>query len=388
MTTRKQYVGLLGGALVLAVVLGILAPAAQAAPFLTTYMEARVAGGSWGTVVAVVPGQAVEYRIMGLISPVGTANVKVGAGLAGTIGSLHKEGWFVVSPPSGDTTVSGVNGMKFNAYQTAANDIQVDFATAATMAGGTFSDGKAWSFGAGTGAGGGAPMPRAGGIGNDLGLIRPLLVTGMYVGVPSLNNPAPFQIASGSMGTAGAATKTDSKVLMQGYTDPATGSTTINTTMRVWNAATPSANKAVSEQVGWAATDPATVYNGITLYTPWAEASIISVIPPSPLDVSLGTGLAVGGAVGFSNHTTATYNWTIDGGLPIPTLTPDLALSNAELVALLGGLPMRTVNVALHMMTGDGAAASASTDVTLTPEPATMALLGLGLVTLLRRRMR
>jgi hypothetical protein len=384
MTTRKQYVGLLGGALVLAVVLGILAPAAQAAPFLTTYMEARVAGGSWGTVVAVVPGQAVEYRIMGLISPLGTANVKVGVGLAGTIGSLHQEGWFTLSPAAGDPTVSGVNNMKFSAYQTAANDIQVNFATAA-LASGVFSDAVAWSFGVGTGASGGAPTPRVGGTGNDLMGIRPNAGVGFYIGVPSLDNPAPFQIASGSMGTAGVATKVDSQVLMQGF---GTG-TAAQTAMRVWTAATPSVNKAVSEIASWALTDAATVYNGITLYTPWAEAAIVSVIPPSPLDVSLGTGLAVGGAVGFSNHTTATYNWTIDGGLPIPTLTPDLDLSNAELVALLGGLPMRTVNVALHMMTGDGAAASASTDVTLTPEPATMALLGLGgLVTLLRRRMR
>ncbi|MCX5653887.1 MAG: PEP-CTERM sorting domain-containing protein [Planctomycetota bacterium] len=387
--SRRRYAGLLGWALVLAVVLGILAPAAQAAPFLTTYMEARVAGGSWGTVVAVVPGQTVEYRIMGMISPVGTANVNVGSGYAGQILSLHKEGWFTLVPAAGDITVSGVQGMKFNAYQTATDPLQVDFATA-TLASGTFSDGKAWSFGAGTGASGGGPVARTGGTGNNLIGIRPITRPGYYIGVPSLDSPAPFLIASGSMGTSsGPVTHTDSKVLMDGVA-PNPNPDAVTTTMRVWTGTsatdnTPK-NKPVNEWSTWTS-DPATVYNGITLYTPWAEAAINNV-PPGPIDVTLGTELALNGTVSFSSHTTATYNWIIDGGLPIPTLTPDLALTNADLMALLGSLPQRTINLTLNMTTGDGQSASSGADIVLTPEPATLGLLALGLSALIARRRR
>jgi hypothetical protein len=389
MATRascKKHAALLAGTLVLALVMGILAPAAQASPFVGVYMEARVAGGTWVSgsyntttktwtmpVLAVTPGATIEYKLYTLwTGAVGMSNAK---GTTSTTDDL-----VITSLTAG---INGINSQKFNVYQNSADPVQVNFATTSAL------DGTSWNL-LGTGSSGGIVTARTGATGyNNLVGVRPIATTGVYLGlvdVGGVATPTPVLISTGSATVGGVSGKADSTILM-GHITPTTQTAPLTARIN-------SPVVAVSESYLWTGGptyDPATVYNGVTLYTPWAEAAINNIPAGGGFEVDPtipGTTLTLNANVGGSSHTTVTYHWTINSGAPllIDTEVPVLTLTNEQLNNL--GKDGANHEILLSVHTGDGQVASLSTPVPLTlPEPATMVLLSVGgLIVAIRRR--
>jgi len=413
--SRRRCAGLPGWALILAVLLGVLAPAAQAAPFVTVWMEARIngSGNAYTTApLAVAPGQKIDYQIWAQVAPVGTSNSMATAPGNVTITNLAESGSFDYpggSDPLGWLAANGINGMKFNLYQNSADPIQATFQTAGAAWGsvtlnpsrcadaGPF-DNYTWTWGLGIGANKGQSSARAGGPSTikNLNGIRPILSVGVYGGVDNIGTPIPMMIISGTTaamsGTTGKVdvTKNDSFFRISANTP---SDALVSTTMRVNGQMTGPHTATVdpiSEYTSWTS-DPVTVYNGITLYTPWAEAHI-SNAPSAPIDLLTGAGLTLDATVGFSSHTTLSglYHWEVHtAGLNIDTPTPELALTNAQLNSLYHGNGLPEDHTAtVSYTTADGALASDTVHFTLTPEPATLGLLAVGLSALIARRRR
>jgi len=394
MATRAYkgvFARLLGGTLVLALVLGILAPTAQASPFVGVYMEARVSGGDWvagtynagtGTwtkpVLAVAPGQTIEYNIYALwTGTVGTVNTK------GTVATTDDITITSLNPSGTGGNASGINQVKFNVYQTAVDPIQVSFATTSTL---SAADG--WTGGTGpsggivTNTGTGLSGDRGNGYANLLG-VKPIQGVGTYVGLPG-GTPAAILLTSGSAtvgGTAGS--KTDSTILMSGKFPKdqiAVSAERINT---------PYLSVSETTTGSWS-DDPVVVYNGVTLYQPWAEATITIPVGGYEADLTVpGTTLTINANAGGSAHTTVTYHWTINSGAPlnIDTQVPSLTLSNDQLNQLIQGGPDHTILLSVDTGDGQHAFLGAPVPLTLLPEPATMVLLSVGgLIVAIRRR--
>jgi hypothetical protein len=412
MATRascKQYAWLLGGVLTLAVVLGILAPAAQASPFVTVWMEARInlSGNAYSTApLAVVAGQKIDYRIMAALLPAGATNSMAAAGGL-TVNNLAESGSFVYppapDPPMGWLIANGINGMKFNLYQISTDPVQASFTLTGAVWGPvsvnpdlTYDGSGDTTWGAGPGFSKGLAQARPGGVTTikNLNGVRPILPVGFYAGVDSAGHPIPMMVISGTTspmsGTTGGVTvsKNDSLIRVSAIT-PVDAS--VSTTMRVngrldVDGVTPLYDS-VSEYTVWAS-DPVTVYNGVTLYTPWAEATINVPAGGFTADITKTDPLHLVADAGGSSHTTVNYHWVIASGEPLvyDTTNPMLDVSIDDLKTLGEGIHTITLSV----MTGDGKSAIGTPQtLTLTPEPATMALLSLGgLVAFLRRRVR
>lgn len=416
MATRaswKQYAWLLGGVLTLAVVLGILAPAAQASPFVTVWMEARInlSGNAYSTApLAVVAGQKIDYRIMAALVPVGATNSMAAAGGL-TVNNLAQSGSFQIpalpDPPIGYLIANGISGMKFNMYQLGTDSVQASFLTGT----GTTTGNWVWgavtldpdytfdgssdpiSWGTGPGFSKGTLSARPGVVTTIKNLIgaRPILPVGVYGGVDAANVPVPMMLFSGTTaamsGTTGGVTvsKNDSLIRISAIT-PTDAS--VSTTMRVngrldTDGVTPLYDS-VSEYTVWAS-DPVTVYNGVTLYTPWAEATLNVPTGGFTADITKTDPLHLVAEAGGSSHTTVAYHWEINSTpLVYDTTNPMLDVSIDDLKTLGEGIHTITLSV----MTGDGKSATgAPQTLTLTPEPATMVLVAVGgLVAVLRRR--
>jgi hypothetical protein len=371
--------------------MGILAPAAQASPFVGVYMEARVAGGTWVSgsyntttrtwtmpVLAVAPGATIEYNIYALwTGTVGTVNTK------GTVATTDDFTITSLNPSGSSGNANGINQVKFNVYQTAVDPIQVSFETASTL---SAADG--WTLG--TGASGGAVINTGTGLSGDRGNgyanllgVKPSQGVGTYVGLPG-GTPTAILLTSGSAtvgGTAGS--KTDSTILMSPKFPK---DQTIVSGERI-NA--PYIVVSETTTGSWP-NDPIVVFNGVTLYQPWAEAEI--TIPTGGYEADLtipGTTLTINANVGGSAHTTTTYHWTINSGGPlnIDTLVPSLTLTNEQLNQLALGGPLHTILLSVDTGDGQHALLGAPVPLTLVPEPATMVLLSVGgLIVAIRRR--
>jgi len=398
--TRKQYAGLLGGALILAIVLGILAPAAQAAPFATVWMEARInlSANPYTTgPLAVATGQKIDYKIYVQIANPTVSNTGAGVTLSSLTesGSMFYPSTWPLEPdpaPSGALDANGINGMKFNLYQNSADLVQASFTTTGAVWGSQTVDvARTWdgeataTWGVGAGANKGSSAARPGGpttIKNLIG-VRPILPSGFYAGVAADGSTIPMMVISGTTsamsGTTGSVTqsKLDSFIRLSQITP---SDVSVATTMRV-NGQSPAG--VISEYTSWIS-DPVTVYAGITLYTPWREA----VLPIGGYEDDLTGSLLLTANEGGSHNTTVTYDWQIASGTPVHRIThsPTLMLTQEELE----GLGVGGHTITLTVTTGDmGGQSQTTAPLTLTPEPATMALLSLGgLVAFLRRRVR
>ena len=414
MATRVSWgtvARLLGGTLVLALVVGILAPVTQAAPFVTVWLEAKVSTEPtiWSRdVLAVNPGQILNYRIyFELATPTGQSNTSAGVSL----NNLKPEGQYWANglseedPPTGTLTANGIGGMKFSLYQMASNSsaqtdmLQASFSTVSSLKGGTLQDGNDYTWGDGSGKSGGVVTTRTGTAYKDLKNIRPIAGTGVFVGADADGNPYPVLLTQGNTLALAAQTGNTGRgdsVLRVGIGPYAQ---TQMTTMKVNGVFVPANtlgpdgqtqpyDRGVSTDIAEQSyyTDPITVYNGITLYTPWREA--VLVIPDGGYESDMMDPLTLTAGEGGSHNTTVTYHWLINSGTPIEREfinNPAFTLTPAELNALGAG----DHTITLTVTTGDVAGPSTtSAPLTLMPEPATMALLGLGgaLVAIRRRR--
>ena len=129
--------------------------AAHAAPLYTLLIQGRVLGdaGPFSNHILGNPGQVIEYRVLGLLNQ-GASNNQ-----GGTVRT--------VSPPvAGD----GANALKFDLFQSAADQNQLTFSSPATLVNG---------FESGTGAHGGTVTPRGNGN-NDLLDVRPVQPAGVF----------------------------------------------------------------------------------------------------------------------------------------------------------------------------------------------------------------
>lgn len=358
----------LGLALVAAVLAGTLAPTASAAPFLYTWLEARVGSSGPYTTgpLAVLSGQVIEYRIWTEIAaPVGQYNSATNKNLTS------------LAP-----ITNGISGLKFNLYETATDPIQVNFAAPTTL-----NAAAGWTAGA-AGVSGGTVQARAGSPGqSDLVIIRPLQAVGVFAGVPG-SSPVAVLVATGTAVATGDSLTTDSFLKMSGKYP---NSQTTRTTMKI--------NSTVSVTEGNTAaydTDPITIYGpvgspkeyaGLILYTPWADAMQQGVDPVTGyvVDLMKNEDLHLMAAVGGSGHTNLEYKWTI--------MSPEIIVYGRDVIvpsALLATLPGEHHIVRLDV-SGDGQSDSMEVPLALVPEPATMALLALGglaVASVRRRRIR
>ncbi len=135
-----------------------------AAPLVTVSVVARKSGTSdaYTSTLAVQNGEAIDLQFIARLAPTGTNNASAGNASSYTQGT------------------DGINSMKFNAYQSTTNQIQVNL-TPVTLTGG---------FNNGTGNSGGTQKIRSG-SNNDLENIRPIQNAGTYVG---LNANAPINV--------------------------------------------------------------------------------------------------------------------------------------------------------------------------------------------------
>lgn len=127
--------------------------------------------------------------------------------------------------------------------------------------------------------------------------------------------------------------------------------------------------------------DPFTGFNTVTLYK-WL-APIINIGTQNVNDPSMDytvTGVSAGGP----HAQIASVQWDLDNNGIYEKMTTNLVLSAADLAALGGGV--HTIGMRITSTEGDSASGTGALNII--PEPATLALVGLGLVSILRRRRR
>jgi PEP-CTERM motif len=202
----------------------------NAAPFVQVTLQGRIQGSGdpFSTTVAVASvGQTIEYQIVAQMAPVGTVNGTT------TITSLV---------PGTD----GLNSHKWDVFELASDTTQTNFAAAATLntdPNGDSSTADSWA--AVTGASGGTPTARSGGVGNDLLAIRPghasgvktaispeVVASGTFT-VTTLGSESLVRMRLAASGTGGGSINNNAKQLLisgtsENGTDPLTGYTPLH----------------------------------------------------------------------------------------------------------------------------------------------------------------
>ena len=409
-----------------------LAPAAGAlaAPLVTVSLLGRVYdpadpspdpwGPGWSTIVNVKTGDKIQYELVAEMAPVGTVNNTLLGGVGTTITSLA--GPVVVYVLKGDPPVlvpvtlsNGIQSLKFNIYQAAADGVQVSLTN--TTSGLGMHD--QWQ-GGGLGEPRGTLMDRGNGKFDILNL-RVAQTAGVFVGVPADNTTEPVLLVNTSwrwgegqdeegnlimkwlpIGSAGRLPVTingQDGVIRCSYKSPVGIGTGADTEIALGYKI--NGTGIGGEGVGFIGdTDPKVGFNNLTLTTnpiesfnaltgdPFVKAfygqgtDILSV--PNTQSALTLRGYAFAGL----QASVTNCKWTIDG-----TDYPgqDVSLSAAQLQALFDKFhqsPYADVPVVFTATTSSGGTMTDGGTLHILPEPATLALLGLGVAGLLIRRRR
>jgi hypothetical protein len=382
-----------------------LAPAvgALAAPFVTVSLLGRVydpadpnpvpLGPGWSSVVGVKATDKIQYELIAQMAPVGTTNGTLTGGAAPTITSLAGPLVVLVGDPP-EPVLVGVNGiqsLKFNIFQAATDGVQV-LLTNSTSA--IWMDDQ-WKGASGVSLG----TLRARGNGkNDIVDFRVAQTPGVFVGVPVNDTTAPVLLVNTSVaylfgnwvpiGSAGRLPVTIngqdvSGVITCSYKLPVGigegGDNEIALGYKINGAETG------GEGVGFTGdTDPKVGFSNLTLYNKFATVAVKADGSPYSADVTVGPiTLSAVGAWNSLASGTGSYAWDLDNDALFDDAT---GASPTLSVAQLNELGLGNHAISVRVTSPDGEVATGGGSLNITPEPATLALLGLGVAGLLRRR--
>lgn len=328
-------------------------------------------GSGWLDTVGVKAGQTVQYKLIVEIAPVGTVNVIE----TGDPDDPYETTTITSLTPGTD----GIQMLKFNLFQSSGDAVQVSLDAAAALQ-------DPWKAVPAQVSGG---TKKARGTAWDLINIRGALAAGTFTGAaldPGTGKPAPVLVALGSASIAGIAGQDVFGELDGSYLLPVKigAGTDIEPSMayRINTGAVTSV--AMVGDVGDAKLD----FKGLILYDRFCNAAVKEGGNTYTYDIRSATDFALAASASWNKKGSGaaiTFGWDLDNDGQFDDgsgANPTLAFST------LSGLGIGNHPIGVKVTAPDGEVGEGYGYLNIMPEPATLALLGLGLAGVLSRRRR